>query len=42
MKGLMNSRLKAIEVSGIRVIANKAAADPEIINMTLGQPDFKR
>lgn len=40
MKDLMNSRLKAIEVSGIRVIANKAAADPEIINMTLGQPDF--
>ncbi|MFK2826999.1 aminotransferase A [Bacillus sp. B190/17] len=37
---LINEQLKTIEVSGIRAIANKAAADPDIINMTLGQPDF--
>ncbi|KAB7706209.1 aminotransferase A [Bacillus aerolatus] len=40
MINLVNKQLKSIEVSGIRAIANKAATDPTIINMTLGQPDF--
>ena len=39
MLGLINERLKSIEVSGIRAIANKVATDL-IINIKLGQPDF--
>lgn len=40
MKKFLNPRIKSIEISGIREIAALAAKDSEIINFTLGLPDF--
>lgn len=40
MERLINPRLKEIQISGIRKIANKVAAYPDAISLTIGQPDF--
>ncbi|GIN89316.1 aminotransferase [Siminovitchia terrae] len=40
MIDFMNPRLDSIHISGIRKIASLAEKDPDVINMTLGQPDF--
>lgn len=40
MEHLLNQRVREIKISGIRVIANLAAQNPDVINLTLGQPDF--
>lgn len=36
----LNSRVKAIQVSGIRQFSNLASQYPEAIALTIGQPDF--
>lgn len=36
----INPRMQAIELSGIRKIANRLAEFPNAINLTIGQPDF--
>lgn len=36
----INPRIKAIELSGIRKIANQLVYYPNAINLTIGQPDF--
>lgn len=40
MTGVMNPRLRSIHISGIRTIAAMAEKDPDVINLTIGQPDF--
>lgn len=40
MKEFINPRLSSIQISGIRAIASLAEKDPDVINFTLGQPDF--
>ncbi|GAA3403991.1 aminotransferase A [Paenibacillus hodogayensis] len=40
MEHLVNSAVKDIQISGIRKIANKVAAYPDAIALTIGQPDF--
>ncbi|MFB5675800.1 aminotransferase A [Paenibacillus terreus] len=40
MEHLMNSHVKDIQISGIRKIANRAAGIPDVVSLTLGQPDF--
>ncbi|VEF46855.1 aminotransferase A [Bacillus freudenreichii] len=40
MIGVMNPRLRSIQVSGIRTIAVMAEKDQDVINLTIGQPDF--
>jgi len=41
MKNLLNEKVRNIEISGIRKILNKVAENPNIINLTFGQPDFQ-
>lgn len=36
----INSRIKSIEISGIRQFSNQLIDFPEAINLTIGQPDF--
>ena len=36
----INPRIEAIELSGIRKIANQLVHYPDAINLTIGQPDF--
>lgn len=36
----MNSRVRDIQISGIRQIANKVAEYPGALSLTIGQPDF--
>ncbi|MDM5224345.1 aminotransferase A [Peribacillus sp. NJ11] len=40
MKYLLNKRVRQIQFSGIRKIANLVAQYPDVINLTIGQPDF--
>ncbi|HEU4964294.1 MAG TPA: aminotransferase A [Bacilli bacterium] len=40
MEHLINSRVKDIQVSGIRKFSNLVASTPGAISLTLGQPDF--
>ncbi|MBC8078880.1 MAG: aminotransferase A [Gorillibacterium sp.] len=40
MEERLNPRVKEIEISGIRKIANLAASYPDAVSLTLGQPDF--
>jgi aminotransferase len=40
LEELINPRLKDIQISGIRKIANKVAQYPDAISLTIGQPDF--
>ncbi|WP_312471606.1 aminotransferase A [Neobacillus sp.] len=40
MKYLLNKRVRQIQFSGIRKIANIVAQYPNVINLTIGQPDF--
>ncbi|MFD1706174.1 aminotransferase A [Siminovitchia sediminis] len=37
---MINPRLHNVHISGIRVIAGLAEKDPDVINLTMGQPDF--
>ncbi|WP_348620170.1 aminotransferase A [Paenibacillus polymyxa] len=40
MEHLLNDQVKNIQISGIRKIANKVAALPGTLSLTIGQPDF--
>ncbi|MED4582584.1 aminotransferase A [Brevibacillus choshinensis] len=40
MEHLINQAVRQMQVSGIRKIANMVAKYPDVINLTLGQPDF--
>ncbi|MBA2872786.1 aminotransferase [Anoxybacillus calidus] len=40
MEHLVNSRVKDIEISGIRKFFNMVANSPNLISLTIGQPDF--
>lgn len=40
MEHLINHRVRDIQISGIRKIANKVAELPGTISLTIGQPDF--
>ncbi|TQR97390.1 aminotransferase A [Paenibacillus ottowii] len=40
MEHLLNDQVKNIRISGIRKIANKVAALPGTLSLTIGQPDF--
>jgi aminotransferase len=40
MEQLINPKVKDIQISGIRKFANKVAAFPDAVSLTLGQPDF--
>ncbi|MFB5761440.1 aminotransferase A [Paenibacillus medicaginis] len=40
MEHLINSHVKDIQISGIRKIANKAAGIPDVVSLTIGQPDL--
>lgn len=40
MKHLLNKNVKDLEISGIRQILNKVIDNPDIVNLTFGQPDF--
>lgn len=40
MEQLVNSAVQNIQISGIRQMANRVAAYPEAIALTIGQPDF--
>ncbi|MFB5267717.1 aminotransferase A [Paenibacillus enshidis] len=40
MEHLINPHVTDIQISGIRKIANKAAGIPDVVSLTLGQPDF--
>ncbi|WP_058302514.1 aminotransferase A [Gorillibacterium timonense] len=40
MESLINRRVKEIEISGIRKIANLVAKVPGAVTLTIGQPDF--
>ncbi|GGE30369.1 putative N-acetyl-LL-diaminopimelate aminotransferase [Pullulanibacillus camelliae] len=40
MEELLNPRVKAIQISGIRRFFNKVADYPEAMSLTIGQPDF--
>ncbi|AEI42575.1 aminotransferase A [Paenibacillus mucilaginosus] len=40
LEHLINPRLKEIQISGIRKIANKVAGYPDALSLTIGQPDF--
>lgn len=40
MKHLINSKVKKIEISGIRKFFNMVAGTKDMISLTLGQPDF--
>lgn len=40
MEYLLNDQVKNIQISGIRKIANKVAALPGTLSLTIGQPDF--
>jgi len=37
---LVNSRVKDIEISGIRKFFNMVANSPDLVSLTIGQPDF--
>jgi aminotransferase len=37
---LINSRVKNIEISGIRKFFNMVANSPDLVSLTIGQPDF--
>lgn len=41
MEHLVNSRVKQIELSGIRKFFNMVAEYEDVISLTIGQPDFK-
>ena len=40
MEHLINPRVKSIEISGIRKFFNMVAHSPNLISLTIGQPDF--
>lgn len=40
MKKLINKNVSSIEMSGIRKIANRIDSDPNVVNLTFGQPNF--
>ncbi|TXK90941.1 aminotransferase class I/II-fold pyridoxal phosphate-dependent enzyme, partial [Parageobacillus sp. SY1] len=40
MEHLIHSRVKNIEISGIRRFFNMVANRPDLISLTIGQPDF--
>ncbi|MEH7352312.1 aminotransferase A [Neobacillus drentensis] len=40
MRHLLNKRVREMQFSGIRKIANLVAQYPDVINLTIGQPDF--
>ncbi|HZG61297.1 MAG TPA: aminotransferase A [Anoxybacillus sp.] len=40
MEHLVNSRVKDIEISGIRKFFNMVANSPDLVSLTIGQPDF--
>ena len=40
MEYLVNQKVKAIEISGIRRFFNMVADTPDMISLTIGQPDF--
>ena len=40
MKYLLNQNVKDLQISGIRKILNQVMENPDIINLTFGQPDF--
>lgn len=40
MEHLINAHVKDIQISGIRKIATKAASIPDVVSLTIGQPDF--
>ncbi|WP_068774448.1 aminotransferase A [Paenibacillus sp. FJAT-26967] len=40
MESLINPKVKDIQISGIRKIANKVASIPDALALTIGQPDF--
>jgi len=40
MKYLLNQNVKDLRISGIRKILNQVMENPDIINLTFGQPDF--
>ncbi|MCY9588578.1 aromatic amino acid aminotransferase [Paenibacillus chitinolyticus] len=40
MQPIINPQVKEIQISGIRKIANKVAAMPDALALTMGQPDF--
>ncbi|HJV44894.1 MAG TPA: aminotransferase A [Bacillota bacterium] len=40
MEHLLNKRVQAIQISGIRRFSNRVAQYPDAISLTIGQPDF--
>lgn len=40
MRHLLNTKVKNIEISGIRKISNRVAQAEDVINLTFGQPNF--
>ncbi|MCZ8518797.1 MULTISPECIES: aminotransferase A [Paenibacillus] len=40
LEAYINPKLKEIQISGIRKIANKVAEYPDALSLTIGQPDF--
>ncbi|WP_096434965.1 aminotransferase A [Alteribacter populi] len=40
MENRLNSRVKAIEISGIRQFFNRVGQYPDAVQLTIGQPDF--
>jgi len=40
MEHIINQRVKSIEISGIRKFFNMVAHSPNLISLTIGQPDF--
>ncbi|AJY74674.1 aminotransferase A [Paenibacillus beijingensis] len=40
MEHLVNAKVKDIQISGIRKIANLVAGYPDAVSLTIGQPDF--
>lgn len=40
LERLLNERVRGIAVSGIRRMANRVASVPDVLSLTIGQPDF--